>query len=61
MAPASALIIAGVGTVVMRSDGSARITDRNRRHYEIAPEFVRAIAALAPKVRPIDEETTRCV
>jgi hypothetical protein len=45
--PARALIIAGVGTVVLRQDGSVAIVDRNRVRYEIDPAIVRAIVALA--------------
>jgi hypothetical protein len=56
---ARALIIANVGTVVLRSDGSARIVDRNRNSYEIAPEIVRALTALAaqPRAVPYEEPT----
>lgn len=54
---ASALIIAGVGTVVLRHDGSVAITDRNRVHYEIDPDVVRAICALANKPpKPLIQE-----
>jgi uncharacterized membrane protein (DUF4010 family) len=55
---ARALIIANVGTVVLRSDGSARIVDRNRNSYEIAPEIVRALAALASQPRAVPHEET---
>lgn len=54
---ASALIIAGVDTVVLRHDGSVAITDRNRTRFEIDPDVVRAICALASKPpRPLNEE-----
>jgi hypothetical protein len=45
--PTRALIIAGVGTIVLRHDGSVAVVDRNRTRYEIDPAIVRAIVALA--------------
>jgi hypothetical protein len=50
-----AIIIAGVGTVVVRADGSAAVTDRNRVRYELSPEIVRALAALAQPVTAGEE------
>jgi hypothetical protein len=44
---ARALILAGVGTVVIRADGSAVFTDRNRQSTTIDAAVVRAIAALS--------------
>jgi hypothetical protein len=54
-----ALILAGVGTVSLRPDGSVCVTDRNRDRYEIAPEVVRAIVALAAPLAltPCEEPT----
>jgi hypothetical protein len=56
---ATALIIAGVGTIVLRHDGSVAVVDRNRTRYEIDPAIVRAIVALAGKPAAIQprEET----
>jgi hypothetical protein len=46
MTPTRAFIIANVGTIVLRPDGSVAVTDRNRTRYEIDPAIVHAIVAL---------------
>lgn len=43
----AALILPNVGTVVLREDGSATFTDRNRQQFEIAAEVVAALVTLS--------------
>ena len=44
-----AVILPNVGTVVLRGDGSAMFTDRNRERFEIAAEIVSAIVLLTER------------
>lgn len=47
-----ALIIPGIGTIVLREDGSVAFVNRNREQHVIPAEVVRAIVALATEAEP---------
>jgi hypothetical protein len=46
-----AVILPNIGTVVLRGDGSAMFTDRNRERFVIAPEIVSAIILLGGAIK----------